>query len=90
MVLCRGEVITTQDLPFHLREEKPEGLLEILRAGKRDLPEILEEVERDRIVKALHQHHGVQTKAAESLGLSERMLRYKMKKYGIRFNEVKE
>ena len=89
VVLCRGEVITTQDLPFHLKEEKSEGSLQSLAKEKR-LPEILEEVERDRIIKALHQHRGVQTKAAESLGLSERMLRYKMKKYGIRFNEVKE
>ena len=89
VVLCRGEVVTTQDLPFHLREEKPEGLLEF-STGEKSLPEILEDVERDRIVKALHHYHGVQTRAAESLGLSERMLRYKMKKYGIRFNEVKE
>ncbi|OGP91633.1 MAG: two-component system response regulator [Deltaproteobacteria bacterium RBG_16_48_10] len=89
VVLCRGEVITTQDLPFHLKEEKAEGLLQF-PAREKSLPEILEEVERDRIIKALHQHQGVQTKAAESLGLSERMLRYKMKKYGIRLNEVKE
>ena len=89
VVLCRGEVITTQDLPFHLREEKSENLLQIPGREKR-LPEILEQIERDRIIKALHQHRGVQTKAAGSLGLSERMLRYKMKKYGIRFSEVKE
>ena len=89
VVLCRGEAITTQDLPFHLREEKPEGLLQ-LPTKEKSLPEILEDVEKDRIIKALHQHHGVQTKAAGGLGLSERMLRYKMKKYGIRFSEVKE
>ena len=56
----------------------------------KSLPESLEEVERDLIVKALHQHQGIQTKAAESLGISERVLRYKMKKYKIRFNEVTE
>ncbi len=89
VVLCRSEVITTGDLPFHLREERSESLLEV-PAGEKSLPEILEEVERARIVKALDQHHGVQTRAAESLGLSERMLRYKMKKYRIRFNEAKE
>ncbi len=89
VVLCRSEVITTDDLPFHLQEERSEGLLE-LPAGEKSLPEILEEVERDRIVKALDRHHGVQTRAAESLGLSERMLRYKMKKYRVRFNEAKE
>ncbi len=87
VVLCRGDVITTQDLPFHLRDEKSEGRL---FTPERSLPEMLEEVEKDSILSALHQHDGVQTKAAESLGLSERMLRYKMKKYGIRHSEEKK
>ena len=83
VVLCRGEVITTQDLPFHLREERSEKLWESPKK-ERSLPESLEEIEKDSILKALHHHQGVQTKAAESLGISERVLRYKMKKYGIR------
>jgi two-component system NtrC family response regulator len=83
VILCRGEMITTQDLPFHLREEKSEALWESSEKQK-SLPESLEEIERDSILRALHQHQGVQTKAAESLGISERVLRYKMKKYGIR------
>jgi len=87
VVLCRGEMITTQDLPFHLKEEKSERLLEPKK--EKSLPESLEEIERDSILKALHQNQGVQTKAAENLGISERVLRYKMKKYRIRFDEVK-
>jgi DNA-binding NtrC family response regulator len=84
VVLCRGEIITTQDLPFHLKEEQPEHLWET--GGKaKTLPESLEEIERDLIINALHQHQGVQTRAAESLGISERVLRYKIKKYRIRF-----
>ena len=83
VVLCRGEVITTQDLPFHLKEEKPERSWESTKKAK-NLPESLEEIERDLIMKALQQHQGVQTRAAESLGISERVLRYKIKKYGIR------
>ncbi len=83
VVLCRGEVITTQDLPFHLQEGPSEKVWEI--SGKtKTLPDSLGEIERDLIVKALHQHQGVQTRAAESLGISERVLRYKIKKYGIR------
>ncbi len=89
VVLCRGEIITTQDLPFHLQEERPEREWEYQKRVK-SLPESLEEIERDLIVKALHQHQGIQTKAAESLGISERVLRYKMKKYGIHFNGVAE
>ena len=85
VVLCREEIITTQDLPFHLKEEKSEKLWESSKKEK-TLPESLEEIERDTILKALHQHQGVQTKAAESLGISERVLRYKMKKYRIRSN----
>jgi len=85
VVLCRGEVITTQDLPFHLKEEKPEGSWESARRAK-NLPKSLEEIERDLILKALHEHQGVQTRAAESLGISERVLRYKIKKYGIHYN----
>jgi two-component system NtrC family response regulator len=85
VVLCRGEIITTQDLPFHLKEEKSEKRWESSKKEK-SLPESLEEIERDSILKALHQHQGIQTKAAESLGISERVLRYKMKKYRIRFN----
>jgi len=49
----------------------------------RSLPETLEEIERLRITQALERSHGVQTQAAEELGISERVLRYKMKKYGI-------
>lgn len=85
VVLCRGEVITTQDLPFHLREERSEKLWESQKTEK-SLPQSLEEIEKELILKALHQFQGVQTKAAESLGISERVLRYKIKKYGIRFN----
>ncbi|MCJ7784551.1 MAG: sigma 54-interacting transcriptional regulator, partial [Desulfobacterales bacterium] len=85
VVLCRGELITTQDLPFHLKEEKSEKLWEPSKKEK-SLPESLEEIEKDSILNALHQHQGVQTKAAESLGISERVLRYKMKKYRIRLH----
>jgi len=88
VVLCRGEVITTQDIPFHLKEEQSESFGKYSRQ-KKGLTESLEEIERDWIIKALHQQQGVQTKAAENLGISERVLRYKMKKYRIRFDEVK-
>jgi two-component system NtrC family response regulator len=85
VVLCRGEIITTQDLPFHLKEGKSEKLWESSKKEK-SLPESLEEIEKDSILNALHQHQGVQTKAAESLGISERVLRYKMKKYRIQLH----
>ena len=36
------------------------------------------------IVEALEAAGGIQTKAADNLGISERALRYKLRKYGLR------
>lgn len=44
------------------------------------LPEALEQVEKELIQRALNLASGVQTKAAEILGITERNLRYKLKK----------
>ncbi len=82
VVLCRGDTLTTQDLPLNLREGKAEAALERDR-GTQSLPDTLEEIERQLILKALERSGGVQTKAAEELGISERVLRYKMKKYSL-------
>ena len=48
------------------------------------LNETLDTVERGLILEALKESGGVQTRAAEKLGISERVLRYKLKKYKIR------
>ena len=82
VVLCRGTSITTQDLPFHLLDGRSERLWQPAGKGK-TLPESLEEIERDLILKSLREHQGVQTKAARALGISERVLRYKIRKYQI-------
>jgi transcriptional regulator with PAS, ATPase and Fis domain len=82
VVLCRGDALTTQDLPLNLRDGQAESALERDR-GTQSLPDTLEEIERQLIVKALERTGGVQTKAAEELGISERVLRYKMKKYNL-------
>jgi two-component system NtrC family response regulator len=82
LVISRGDIIATRDLPFQVRE----GIDEVgIEAGVRasSLTATLSQLERDLILKALEEHGGVQTKAAESLGISERVLRYKMKKYRI-------
>ena len=83
VVLCRGNTLTTQDLPLNLQETEGEGGLKRIGEGGRSLPDSLEEVERTLISQALEKSGGVQTKAAEYLGISERVLRYKMKKYKI-------
>ena len=43
----------------------------------------MDSLERQAIRAALLRHDGVQMRAAEELGISERVLRYKMKKLGL-------
>jgi len=78
MVLARGPLLSSSDFPIHLNQ---------LRAENRDAPasfvERVSEFERALIIDALERASGVQTRAAERLGMSERHLRYKLKKYGI-------
>ncbi|HOC19256.1 MAG TPA: sigma-54 dependent transcriptional regulator [Vicinamibacterales bacterium] len=79
VVLSRGRTITAADLPVHLAR--------VGRAGTAatDTPfvERVSEFERSLIVEALERAGGVQTRAARELGMSERHLRYKLKKYKL-------
>jgi len=77
VVLTRDDVIGLADLPLSLREPEPAV------AEERGLPATVEGLERRMIRDALARAGGVQTAAAERLGISERVLRYKLRKYGL-------
>ena len=81
MVLSRGEVITTADLPPGVAAVP--AAAETASTATDSLPEAVENLERSRIREALEQSDGVQTRAARKLGITERNLRYKIKKLGI-------
>ena len=51
--------------------------------GGAGLEAAVEALERRMIREALARASGTQTRAAELLGISERVLRYKLKKYGL-------
>ncbi|RMG00171.1 MAG: hypothetical protein D6726_11740 [Nitrospirae bacterium] len=55
---------------------------------QRSLKDRVEEMEREEIKKALRHCRGVKARAARELGITERMIRYKIKKYGIKRKEV--
>ena len=74
--LVRGGIIRSSDLPGEVHHHST--------ATQGTLAQSLEAVEREMIVSALERTDWVQTKAAELLGISERVLRYKMKKGGVR------
>jgi len=73
--LTRGDYISKEDLPVFSGETK--AFLE------KSMKDTVETIEKNMIQEALISSDWVQTKAASVLGLSERMLRYKIKKYNI-------
>jgi Nif-specific regulatory protein len=48
----------------------------------------LREIERDEIIRALKECNFVRARAARRLGITERMIGYRIKKYGLRIKEV--
>jgi Nif-specific regulatory protein len=78
VLLCDGQVIRSEHLPPSLqmiRKTEP--------VDKSSFDEIIANKERELIVDALKKTGGHQRKAAKELGLTERILGYKIKKYGI-------
>ena len=52
------------------------------------LKDKVEEMEREEILNALRECSWVMARAARKLGITERMIGYKIRKYGIRKKEV--
>jgi two-component system NtrC family response regulator len=78
VVLTRDDVIGSSDLSLTVRGPEVDG------DGGTNLTVAVEALERHMIKEALARSNGVQTQAAELLGISERGLRYKLIKYGFR------
>jgi two-component system NtrC family response regulator len=80
-VLARGDEITLNDLPEHLRRER--SATDVLHL---DLPAHgmnLDAVEKELILRALQKFNWNQTHAAKYLDLSRKTLIYRMEKHGI-------
>ena len=77
VVMVRGAVVTRADLPAEVQKAAPAPAADTL-------PAQVEELEKTAIAQALERAGGVQSRAAEMLGLTERNLRYKLKKYGLK------
>ncbi|MBM3163110.1 MAG: sigma-54-dependent Fis family transcriptional regulator [Chlorobi bacterium] len=82
VVLSRASTITTEDLPMRVFEYRPESSGAKVAEG--GFTEKVEAFEQEMITEALRESGQVQTRAAEMLGISERHLRYKLKKYGMK------
>ena len=79
MVLADGEMLTERDLPDTVLEGAP------TKARPDEIPAglTMEELEKLAIVKALDQHEGNRTHAANRLGISVRTLQRKLRQYEL-------
>jgi two-component system response regulator HydG len=87
LVFSDGERISAEALPAALRSEPGEpraaGDALPVPSGEMALPELLDDLERQLILKAYAQAKGVKTETARLLGIKTSALYYKLEKYGI-------
>jgi transcriptional regulator with GAF, ATPase, and Fis domain len=81
VILARGDVIDQEDLPLAFQDAAGGAAPPV---PPDSLPARLEALERELIQDALARADGVQTRAAELLGIGERALRYKLRKLGLK------
>ncbi len=90
VTLCTNSTILPEDLPDHFRKQlKSMTLKEQALSGKISFERAVAEFERDIILEALKKTRYVQTHAADLLGISRRILKYKMDLLGITPPEIK-
>lgn len=83
VVLGREKLITTRDLPMPIKAVRTgSSTQKALESGT--FVERVEAFEQELINEAMEEAEGIQTKAARILGITERHLRYKLKKYGMK------
>ncbi len=80
VVFSERGTVTSADLPVHLREAEEDEI----EGASMDLPEKVRRLEVREIKRALLESNGVKSRAARSLGITERMLSYKVKTLQIR------
>ena len=85
VLFCNGERLLPGDLPNNFQAAgnvattRPAVSLEF----SKPLAELMDEIERDLIRKAMVQSRGVQAQAARLLGLSRSNLQYKLQKHNL-------
>ena len=83
LALCPDDTVTYDDLPARLHADGDETFsLEVFH-GSLNFQEAERAFETEFILRALKKTNFVQTRAAELLGISRRILKYKMDKLGI-------
>ncbi len=84
IALTQNEIIEANELPLPVvNQSKTNGLKESVLSGQISFSKAEEEFEKEIILDALRRANFIQSHAAEILGISRRILKYKMDKLGI-------
>jgi transcriptional regulator with PAS, ATPase and Fis domain len=84
LALCDGDTIDQKDLPISVgRTGQAEALREQWRQGERSFEETVVRFETEILREALESHHWNQTRTANALGITRRVLKLKMDKLEI-------
>jgi two-component system, NtrC family, response regulator HydG len=90
LVFSDGEHIAVESLPVAIRGDASAGALPAavhdrlpMPSGEMALPDLLDDLERQLILKAYAQAKGIKTETARLLGIKTSALYYKLEKYGI-------
>ncbi len=81
-LLCEDDVIDVKHLPVEIKQVSPVKPVPAM-SGNVDFEKLMEDIERNYLLKALEKTNGVKTEAAKLLNLSFRSFRHRLKKYGI-------
>jgi DNA-binding NtrC family response regulator len=82
LALTTGLTIGIEDLPSRIKNASKQGIIGAESGAM--LEEVGRTLEREMILHALNSNNYVQTRAAETLGITRRILKYKMDKLGIK------
>ena len=83
VVLCRGEYITTNDFPGNVNQISERGVLDPYNL-KDGYESKMQSFEKEMLVEALQQSGGNQSAAARLLGITERHLRSRLERTGLK------
>ena len=84
VTLIDQDVISPEYLPTHIRDVSKASLIKSqIRSGEITFTEAEEEFQKSIILDVLERADYVQSKAASMLGITRRILKYKMDKFGI-------
>ncbi len=85
LALCEGTTIRLEDLPEAVvQATRTEALRDAVRSGQLGLEDATARFELELLREALERSEWNQTRAAERLGITRRVLKLKMDRYGLR------